>query len=85
MSTDWIAGAKPNTPLLAGVLGHTTTHSIKDILTRFRKGPQFRESEAGYGDNGKKRVCDESGIGRRALGVQSFHLPPPDPLGPFIP
>jgi hypothetical protein len=29
--------------------------------------------------------CNESGIGRRALGVQSFHLPPIDPSGPYIP
>jgi hypothetical protein len=29
--------------------------------------------------------CDESGIGRRALGVQRTHLPPIDPSGPYIP
>jgi hypothetical protein len=29
--------------------------------------------------------CYESGIGRRALGMRRFHLPPFDPSGPYIP
>jgi hypothetical protein len=29
-------------------------------------------------------LCDESGIGRRALGVQRFHLSPIDPSGLYI-
>jgi hypothetical protein len=30
-------------------------------------------------------ICNESGIGRRALGVQRFRLPTIHPLGPYIP
>jgi transposase len=45
-----------------------------------RNWQSYENTEQGF-----DTFCDESGIGRRALGVQSFHLPPIDPSGPYIP